>query len=222
MSSTVASTTMDPLAPSTQDPLSTTSLSRNSSSRLTRAASTSKELQSRSQSQSQSQSQSHSQSQSQSFPTGTYPKPKSSYYFGPPDSSTAFGTPVTGKIGVHLPKEIVRIERDYSSGELPQFHSSFPLELEGRISPTTFSELVNDINALLIDAHTPSKTWRDNCLAILSFYLFPLAFGSHYQRTMTKLKTLVERLNKDILNQVGLNLAQPAKTAFLFIEIEYY
>lgn len=38
----------------------------------------------------------------------TYPPAVSSYYFGPPDASRAFGQPVTGKPGVHVPKEIVR------------------------------------------------------------------------------------------------------------------
>lgn len=48
-----------------------------------------------------------------------YPPPTSSYYFGPPDSSRAFGEPVTGKAGVHLPKEIVRYV-------LPPSPSPFP------------------------------------------------------------------------------------------------
>ena len=29
---------------------------------------------------------------------------------------------------------MVRIERDYSGGELPQFAAIYPLELEGRVS----------------------------------------------------------------------------------------
>lgn len=37
-----------------------------------------------------------------------YPPAVSSYYFGAPDASRAFGEPVTGKPGVHVPKEIVR------------------------------------------------------------------------------------------------------------------
>ena len=79
--------------------------------------------------------------------------PRSSYYTGPPGMNSAFGTDPTGMIGVHYPREIVRIERDYTSGELPQyvlrclhfvdtgfecvtlrFHPTFPLELEGRVS----------------------------------------------------------------------------------------
>ena len=40
--------------------------------------------------------------------SAVYPPPVSSYYFGPPDSTRAFGEPVTGQPGVHFPKEIVR------------------------------------------------------------------------------------------------------------------
>lgn len=46
--------------------------------------------------------------------------PKSSYYTGPPVMGSAFGTNAVGEIGVHHPREIIRIERDYSAGELPQ------------------------------------------------------------------------------------------------------
>lgn len=38
-----------------------------------------------------------------------------------------------GHIGVHHPREIIRIERDYSGGELVQFAPIYPLELEGRV-----------------------------------------------------------------------------------------
>ncbi|SJX64082.1 uncharacterized protein SRS1_14737 [Sporisorium reilianum f. sp. reilianum] len=154
--------------------------------------------------------------------TECYPPAVSSYYFGPPDATRAFGEAVTGQPRVHVPKEIVRIERDYSSGELPQFHSSFPLELEGRISPTTFSELINDINALLIKAHSPARTWVDNSLAILTFYISTAIAGSHYQRTMHELDRLIERLNAEVLHPVGLALADPRRAAFLFLELEYF
>jgi hypothetical protein len=33
---------------------------------------------------------------------------------------SVFGTDAVGEIGVHHPREIIRIERDYSAGELPQ------------------------------------------------------------------------------------------------------
>ena len=63
--------------------------------------------------------------------------PKSSYYYGPPPPDTAFGTDPIGQIGIHHPREIVRIERDYSGGEIIQFSAVYPLEFEGRVRPRT-------------------------------------------------------------------------------------
>ena len=77
---------------------------------------------------------------------------------------------------------MVRIERDYTAGELVQFYPAYPLELEGRITATAFSELVNDINSLLIEAHRTLPTWLDNSLAILTLYISPMLFGTHYAR----------------------------------------
>lgn len=63
--------------------------------------------------------------------------PKSSYYYGPPPPDTAFGTDPIGQIGIHHPREIVRIERDYSGGEIIQFSAVYPLEFEGRVRSRT-------------------------------------------------------------------------------------
>lgn len=60
--------------------------------------------------------------------------PVSSYYFGPPPVDSAYFTPPMGQIGLHHPREIVRVERDYSGGEIVQFASTYPLEFEGRVS----------------------------------------------------------------------------------------
>lgn len=60
--------------------------------------------------------------------------PHSAYYFGPPPVDSAYGTDPVGHIGVHHPREIIRIERDYASGELAQFAATYPLEIEGRVS----------------------------------------------------------------------------------------
>ena len=42
-----------------------------------------------------------------------------------------------GQIGIHHPREIVRIERDYSGGEIIQFSAVYPLEFEGRVCSWT-------------------------------------------------------------------------------------
>ena len=109
-------------------------------------------------------------------------RPKSSYYVGRPGPTSAFGTAPCGVIGRDQPREMVRIERDYTAGELVQFYPAYPLELEGRITATAFSELVNDINSLLIEAHRTLPTWLDNSLAILTLYISPMLFGTHYAR----------------------------------------
>lgn len=59
--------------------------------------------------------------------------PKSSYYFGPPPPGSAYGSHPVGQIGLHHPREIIRVERDYTGGELIQFAPIYPLELEGRV-----------------------------------------------------------------------------------------
>ena len=59
--------------------------------------------------------------------------PVSSYRFGALAHSAYSGPPM-GRIGVHHPREIVRVERDYTGGEIVQFSSAFPMELEGRVS----------------------------------------------------------------------------------------
>ncbi|EIW86325.1 hypothetical protein CONPUDRAFT_44902, partial [Coniophora puteana RWD-64-598 SS2] len=50
-----------------------------------------------------------------------------------------------GHIGVHHPREMFRIERDYSGGELPQFTAVYPLELEGRVRSSRLSLFLNQL-----------------------------------------------------------------------------
>jgi Golgin subfamily A member 7/ERF4 family len=148
--------------------------------------------------------------------------PRSSYYYGPPSKNSAFGTPPVGVIGRDKPREIVRIERDYTVGELCQFHPTFPLELEGRISPTLYSETINDLNVIIIKANDPIWACLDNTLAVLTLYISPFILGSKYKRETRNLRERINQANKKDFNPVGLNLRYPSDTAFLFLELEYY
>ncbi|RDB29061.1 Golgin subfamily A member 7 [Hypsizygus marmoreus] len=148
--------------------------------------------------------------------------PKSSYYFGPPPSDSAFGTPPVGQIGLHHPREIIRIERDYTGGELVQFAPIYPLELEGRITPTHFLESINAINELLISAYSLRHSFLDNMVAVFSLQLSKLFWTSHYEKEMHRLQYLIDDLNTELYNPVGLNILWPRNVAFLFLEIEYY
>lgn len=148
--------------------------------------------------------------------------PRSNYFTGPPPPDAAFGTAPVGQIGVHHPREIVRVERDYSGGELIQFAPIYPLELEGRITPTQFLESINAINELLIAAHSTRHAFVDNTVAVLTLQLSRLVVESHYDKTMQRLRSLMDELNVELYNPAGLNMLWPGKVAFLFLEIEYY
>ncbi|CAE6463599.1 unnamed protein product [Rhizoctonia solani] len=148
--------------------------------------------------------------------------PHSSYYNGPPGLDSAYGSDPVGQVGVHYPREILRIERDYSGGELCQFHPTFPLELEGRITPVQHQESMNSINEVLISAHQISPSFVYNSVAILTLYISTLFVSSHYDKEMRRLRLLIDQLNREIYNPQGLNILWPQRTAFLFLEIEYY
>ncbi|KAJ3789751.1 Golgin subfamily A member 7/ERF4 family-domain-containing protein [Lentinula aff. detonsa] len=148
--------------------------------------------------------------------------PKSSYYFGPPPPGSAYGTSPIGQIGLHHPREIIRVERDYTGGELIQFAPIYPLELEGRITPTQFLESINSINELLISAHSFRHAMIDNFFSVFTLQISAVLFETHYDREMKRLQQLFDELNTDLYNPSGLNLLWPQKVAFLFLEIEYY
>ncbi|KAH8925878.1 hypothetical protein BT69DRAFT_1279332 [Atractiella rhizophila] len=149
--------------------------------------------------------------------TGHSYSPSQASYISP------FGTKPVGKIGVHKPREIIRVERDYSVGsEGCQFWSGWLSELEGRITPTEFQNTLNEMNSILASAHAPSKSIFDNLLAIFTFYLSPLMISTHYQREMRKFDQTIKDANRETFNPAGLNILHPRKNAFLFLEIEYY
>ncbi|KAG1722505.1 Golgin subfamily A member 7/ERF4 family-domain-containing protein [Suillus lakei] len=145
--------------------------------------------------------------------------PHSSYYYGPPPSDSAYGTPPVGQIGVHHPREIVRIERDYGGGELTQFSSIYPIEFDGRITPTQFMETINDINELLISAHSARHSFIYNFLAVATLHLSTFLLTSHYDKEMRRLKQRIEGINTQIYNPVGLNILWPRNVAFLFVRV---
>ncbi|KIJ21343.1 hypothetical protein PAXINDRAFT_123006 [Paxillus involutus ATCC 200175] len=145
--------------------------------------------------------------------------PHSSYYFGPPPPDSAYGTPPVGQIGVHHPRDIIRIERDYAGGELVQFAPVYPLELEGRIPATRFLETINDINEILISAHSIYHSLLYNALAVFTLQLSTLLTTSHYTKEMRRLERKIAELNTQVYNPVGLNILWPQKVAFLFVSL---
>ncbi|KIM48461.1 hypothetical protein M413DRAFT_37010, partial [Hebeloma cylindrosporum] len=143
--------------------------------------------------------------------------PKSAYYFGPPPPDSAYGTAPVGQIGVHHPREILRVERDYTGGEVSQFAPIYPLELEGRITPTHFLESINAINELLISAHSLRHSLFDNIMGIFSLQVSKLFLRTHFEKEMLRLRDLIDDLNAGLYNPVGLNILWPRNVAFLYV-----
>lgn len=134
--------------------------------------------------------------------------PVSSYQFGPLPRYSTYTAPPMGRIGVHHPREIVRVERDYTGGEIVQFSSAFPMELESRVSfpsfmhlyvrlisffirmqitPRQFMESINAINEILISAYSLGHSVFDNCVEILSLQMSRLVISTHYDRVRVSL-----------------------------------
>ncbi|KDE07967.1 hypothetical protein MVLG_01873 [Microbotryum lychnidis-dioicae p1A1 Lamole] len=127
-----------------------------------------------------------------------------------------------GIMGKTKPRMVLRVERDYSDGQTCQFCCDWIDELKGRVTRNDFESMLNGMNAILASAHDPYRSIVDNCCAILTFYLSPKLFPSHFAKCMREFDRVLERANREIYNPVGLNLLPPRRTAFLFMEIEYY
>ncbi|KAG8834376.1 hypothetical protein FRC17_009051 [Serendipita sp. 399] len=148
--------------------------------------------------------------------------PRSAYPVGPPPIGSAYGTPPMGQIGVHYPREIVRIERDYSGGELVQFYPIYPIELEGRITPTQWLDTVNGINEILISAHSLKRAAVHHLLAMFTLYISTFLLDTHYEKEIGRLRTFIDQCNEQLYHSQGLNILWPRSNGFLFLEIEYY
>ncbi|RSH93676.1 hypothetical protein EHS25_006323 [Saitozyma podzolica] len=131
-----------------------------------------------------------------------------------------FNQPVTGSIGAHLPKEIVRIERDWSGGEVCQFETGFPMELEGRITPAQFHTFVTSLNAHLSSAYSLRGAVRDNLLAIASWWTSLWWHTSHFEKELQNAEALIAKTNREVFNPKGLNVLSPRDVALQFLEIE--
>ncbi|KAH9818476.1 Golgin subfamily A member 7/ERF4 family-domain-containing protein [Melampsora americana] len=142
------------------------------------------------------------------------------------DRIEIFGSSPVGIIGKTKPRAVVRIERDYSakgatSGRV-QFWDGWVTELEGRITPLQLQNTLNDLNGILASAYDPYKSILDNTLSVLTLYLSPLFFTSHYQKEMIGFSHALELANQKIFNPVGLNLLHPRKVAFLFVSQSFF
>ncbi|KAL7424897.1 hypothetical protein Q5752_000583 [Cryptotrichosporon argae] len=153
---------------------------------------------------------------------GGHGKPRSSVPTSSVPSPSYFSQPVTGVLGVHLPKEIVRVERDWSGGEAAQFSPTFPLELEARLSPADFARFVDDVNAPLRSAYSTRAAVVDNAVALATMWTSLWWRTSWFEQELRRAEAVIQRWNETKLNAVGLNALSPRAVALQYLEIEYY
>jgi hypothetical protein len=98
-------------------------------------------------------------------------------------------------------------------------------------------ETVNDINEILISAHSTRHSFIYNLLAVVTLHLSTFFLTSHYDKVcscdlcvvnvlnrkfvqeMRRLKRMIEEMNTRIYNPVGLNILWPRNVAFLFVRV---
>ncbi|RSH85810.1 uncharacterized protein EHS24_003990 [Apiotrichum porosum] len=137
-------------------------------------------------------------------------------------NETYYGQPPTGVVGRDLPKEIVRIERDWSLGDICQFATAFPLELESRLSPASFQLFVEAINDPLREAYSTSGAVIDNIIAIVTWWTSLIWRTSHFEKELQRAEEVIRMANETTFNRVGLNILSPREVALQYLEIEYY
>jgi len=114
----------------------------------------------------------------------------------------------------------VRIERDYSHGEICQFNVEFPPMLAGRIEKTIFLDTLNLINQQLYDAERISfMNFFDVLISCLSIYTIDFCYKTTYEKKLRKLSNMIAEQNRIIYEPKGLHINDPRENAFLFLEI---
>lgn len=115
----------------------------------------------------------------------------------------------------------VFVQRDYSEGTAVQFQKKFPLELEGRISRSSFEQTIQQVNLYFTQAEkTDGASLFRGCCACLTGYLLYLCVDTHYEKCMKKLARYIHEQNETLYNSKGLKLTSPMERGLRVIEIE--
>lgn len=87
-----------------------------------------------------------------------------------------------------------------------------------QISVQEFAHTINEINKLMDYADRIS--WRivlENIMEILTIYISPIFFSTHYQRAVRQLLSFIESQNSKTYYPQSLSISDPVKAAFLFV-----
>ncbi|TXT15504.1 hypothetical protein VHUM_00007 [Vanrija humicola] len=144
-------------------------------------------------------------------------EPRSSVPHAAASTNTYYGQPPTGTIGRDLPKEIVRVERDYSLGDICQFTTNFPIEIDGRVTPTEFAKFVEAVNEPLREAYSVSGAVVDNVIAVLTWWTSLWWRTSHFEKELQRAEAVIRKANETTFNPAGLNVLSPREVALQYV-----
>ncbi|KAI8987341.1 hypothetical protein BDF20DRAFT_814033 [Mycotypha africana] len=68
--------------------------------------------------------------------------------------------------------------------------------------------------------HADRLSWKivlENIVEILSIYIWPIFFSTHYQRTVKRLLEFIENENINTYYPQSSSISNPVKSAFLFV-----
>ena len=88
-----------------------------------------------------------------------------------------------------------------------------------QVTPTQFLETINAINECLIHAHSLRYSLFDNALSFFTLQISRAFLKSHYEKEMERLHQLIDKINIERYNPVGLNILWPRKVAFMFVRL---
>ncbi|CED83937.1 Uncharacterized conserved protein [Phaffia rhodozyma] len=120
---------------------------------------------------------------------------------------------------VEHPQAVIRIQRDWTTGDIAQFLPDYPSELEGRITQNEFLDLINSVNTVLLEANSFRHAVWDNMLMVATMHLSLLFKKSHFEKKLEGLEVVLRRANESTWNPQGLHVQDPKLCAFSFLEI---
>ncbi|KAI9477328.1 Golgin sub A member 7 [Coemansia sp. RSA 989] len=140
-----------------------------------------------------------------------------------PLASKSYGLPATSDAVPQPANEAwrrVRVERDYSQGDIRRFHVTMPEQLSGRIDELKFKRFVRRLNKMLADAEGATlRNVLEGCLAYATLYISTLVVKPHFKKAIERISAFVARENKELFEPAGLLVIDPLQTAFMFIEV---
>lgn len=114
----------------------------------------------------------------------------------------------------------VFIQRDYSEGVGVKFETKLPTELQGKISSSEFTDVIERINAIYEDAERLSaRTYLENCLACLTAYLVLICMPTNYEKNVKRASELITIENDRLFIPKGLLMVDPMERGLRCIEI---